>query len=92
MVLEINPWFLEGFGIRLEQLVDLFLRRGYQMFRFKDDGNERLEPVRSDQVVEDNYIFIHYDTRNALPIYSHFLSPPPVVVNECRILRALFVT
>ena len=59
VILEINPWFLEGFGIRLEQLLELFLRRGYEMYRLKEDGGDRLEPVQPDQVVEDNYVFIH---------------------------------
>jgi FkbM family methyltransferase len=59
VILEINPWFLEGFGIRLEQLLELFLRRGYEMYRFKEDGGDRLEPMPADQIVEDNYVFIH---------------------------------
>jgi len=59
VILEINLWFLEGFGIRLQQLLDLFLRRGYEMYRFKEDAGDRLVPVQTDQVVEDNYVFIH---------------------------------
>ena len=59
VILEINPWFMEGFGKRVEQLVELFQRHGYQMYRLADGEEFLLRPVAADKVVEDNYIFIH---------------------------------
>jgi FkbM family methyltransferase len=59
VILEINPWFMEGFGKRVEQLVELFQRHGYQMYRLADGEEPSLHPVAADKVVEDNYIFIH---------------------------------
>ena len=59
VILEINPWFLEGFGVSLSELLGLFQRRGYEMFSFKEGAAGRLKPVTPDEVVEDNYVFIH---------------------------------
>jgi FkbM family methyltransferase len=60
VICEINPWFLEGFGIRLEELVAFFTEQGYQLYHYRtEDGRGLLNRVEMDQVVEDNYIFIH---------------------------------
>ena len=59
VILEINPWFMEGFGKKVEQLVELFERRGYRMYRLAEGNDVSLQPVAADKVVEDNYIFIH---------------------------------
>jgi FkbM family methyltransferase len=56
VVCEINPWFLEGFGIRLEELLGFFSERGYQIHRY---DRQKLTPATPDQIVEDNWVFIH---------------------------------
>jgi FkbM family methyltransferase len=63
IVVEINPWFLEGFGIHLDQLLGFLGERGYAMYRYQ---NKRLVPTPADQVVEDNYVFVHASRRARL--------------------------
>jgi FkbM family methyltransferase len=58
IICEINPWFLEGFGIKLDQLLSFLFDRQYQLFWY-DDKQRRLMPRTPDQVVEDNYLFVH---------------------------------
>lgn len=61
VICEINPWFLEGFGIRLEELLGFFFGRGYKLYHYRhdDSGRGRLREVRAEDVVEDNYVFVH---------------------------------
>jgi FkbM family methyltransferase len=60
IICEINPWFLEGFGIRLEELLGFFSERGYQLYHYRNEGGRgRLREVAPLEVVEDNYVFIH---------------------------------
>lgn len=63
VVCEINPWFLEGFGIRLEELVGFFSDRGYQIHRY---DKKKLKSMPIDQIVEDNWVFIHPDHHGRL--------------------------
>lgn len=58
IVAEINPWFLEGFGLSVGDLTEFLLRRGYGLYRYAD-GRRQLEPVTREEVVEDNYVFVH---------------------------------
>ena len=60
VVCEINPWFLDGFGVKLDELVGFFTDRGYSLYRFK--GGRLLETPIAD-VVEDNWVFVHRDRR-----------------------------
>jgi FkbM family methyltransferase len=60
VICEINPWYLEGFGVRLEELTGFFFEKGYELYHYRnDEGRGRLRPVTTDEVVEDNYAFIH---------------------------------
>ena len=60
VICEINPWFLEGFGIRLEELTSFFFDLGFRLYHYRSqDGRAALFPVQVEDVVEDNYIFIH---------------------------------
>ena len=60
IICEINPWFLEGFGIKLNELTDFFFDKNYQLYFYQTEGeNNFLRPVKTDEIVEDNYIFIH---------------------------------
>jgi hypothetical protein len=58
VICEINPWFLDGFGLRLDDLVAFFIDRGYSLYRYTDA--KKLVTVESAaEIVEDNYVFIH---------------------------------
>jgi FkbM family methyltransferase len=59
VICEINPWFLDGFGIPLGDLTGFFAAAGYSLYSY--DGRDRsLRPVPDDrQILEGNYVFIH---------------------------------
>lgn len=59
VICEINPWFLDGFGLSLDDLVDFFASRGYGLYFYTPE--KRLVPVGPREIVEDNYVFIHSD-------------------------------
>jgi hypothetical protein len=65
VICEINPWFLEGFGIRLEELISFFADQGYRLYHYRgsdggtSDGERKLYHVDIEDVVEDNYFFVH---------------------------------
>jgi FkbM family methyltransferase len=69
IVCEINPWYLEGFHESVATLCSFFGRKGYGLYRF-GDHSRRLAPVREDEVVEDNYVFVHPSRKDRL---SHIL-------------------
>jgi FkbM family methyltransferase len=59
IVCEINRWFLEGYGLSVDELLRFFQERGYSPYRYRK-ATARLEEVRdSASVVEDNYVFVH---------------------------------
>lgn len=59
-VCEINPWFLEGFGVTLTDLTDFFFSKGYGLYFYSNDnGQKRLREVPLKDVAEDNYVFLH---------------------------------
>lgn len=58
VICEINPWFLDGFGLRLEDLLAFFADRGYALYHYT--SRKTLEAVTSlAGVTEDNYVFLH---------------------------------
>lgn len=59
VICEINPWFLDGFGLRLEDLVGFFVDRGYHVYRYT--SGKKLVPVAAADIDEDNYVFVHAD-------------------------------
>lgn len=60
VICEINPWFLDGFGIRLEELTEFFFDKGYGLYHYRvEDGSRLLHEVEVKDIVEDNYVFIH---------------------------------
>jgi FkbM family methyltransferase len=61
VVVEIVPWFLEGLGLRIEDIVGFFSQMGYALYRYQDG---RLYPWRAEDVVEDNWVFVHPDRRS----------------------------
>ncbi len=59
-ICEINPWFLEGFGVQLEELTSFFFDQGYGLYHYRvDNGRGSLCSVNVAEVVEDNYVCIH---------------------------------
>jgi FkbM family methyltransferase len=60
VICEINPWFLDGFGLRLDDLIAFFVDRGYRLYHYT--RHKKLAPVTSlVSIVEDNYVFVHPD-------------------------------
>jgi FkbM family methyltransferase len=57
---EINPWFLEGFGIDPASLTGFFFEKGYELYRYAEG---RLSVHSPAELVEDNYLFVHPDRR-----------------------------
>lgn len=59
VVCEINPWYLEGFGLGVADLTSFFFERGYRLFRYRQDSPSSLEELGDPaDVIEDNYVFI----------------------------------
>lgn len=60
VICEINPWYLGGFNIRLDELTGFFFDRGYELYQYRtDEGRPRLHPTDAKDVIEDNYVFVH---------------------------------
>jgi hypothetical protein len=55
---EINTWFLDGFGFKLDDLLGFFRVRGYRVFWWDDRQQRLVEPTLGEKV-DDNYVFIH---------------------------------
>ncbi|MDW8305249.1 MAG: FkbM family methyltransferase [Acidobacteriota bacterium] len=58
-ICEINPWYLEGFGFRTEDLTSFFLEKGYKIFFYSNEAGKKLKQVETGDIVEDNYLFLH---------------------------------
>ncbi len=60
---EINPWFLEGFGLRLQELLEFFCSTGYRRYSYEViDGCRLLKATMTENIediLEDNYMFVH---------------------------------
>lgn len=60
VICEINPWFFDGFGIKLEDLTDFFLDKGYRIYFYESETEDKfLREVAVKDIVEDNYVFLH---------------------------------
>lgn len=70
---EINPWFLDGFGIELAELMTFFSRRGYLMYRYEHDQNRLRRIDAMNGVIEDNYFFIPPRRRDR---FANFMIEP----------------
>jgi hypothetical protein len=60
IVCEINPWYLDGYGLAVEDLVGYLAELGYEPYRFVGG---RLHPTRTEEIDEANYVFVHPDRR-----------------------------
>jgi FkbM family methyltransferase len=64
VVCEVNPWYLEGFGIRIEELAGFFLERGYGLYRWTPgakvtESSGLLVPTAIGDIRRGNLIFLH---------------------------------
>jgi FkbM family methyltransferase len=67
VICEINPWFLAGFGLSTAELVGFFDRKGYSLYRLDDSVSRlKLRPTALEDIVEDNYVFVHPRRRDRL--------------------------
>lgn len=57
VVIEITPWFLEGFGLAVKDVYGFFEELGYRCYKYDDGG--RLLPTPASEIVEDNWVFVH---------------------------------
>lgn len=57
VVIEITPWFLEGFGLAVSDVYGFFEGLGYACYRYDDGG--RLVRAAAPEIVEDNWVFVH---------------------------------
>jgi FkbM family methyltransferase len=62
---EINTWFLQGFGIPLEDLLGFFGQRGYQL-HFFDAAKQKLVPAQVQPDTAENFVFLHPRRRERL--------------------------
>jgi FkbM family methyltransferase len=58
LVIEINPFYLRGFGLALADLLDPLFDLGYSLYRY-DETRKKLLSVAPPDVVEDNYVLVH---------------------------------
>lgn len=69
VVIEITPWYLQGFGLSVDDVYAFFADRGYRCFRY-DNGSAygkggpatkwpQLTEVAARDIVEDNWVFVH---------------------------------
>jgi FkbM family methyltransferase len=56
---EINRDFLQGFDIRLEELVSFFLDQGYRLFRYDAGARQLFGTGTLHDVADGNYLLIH---------------------------------
>jgi FkbM family methyltransferase len=63
VICEITPWFLEGFGLEIADLVGFFEELGYRLYKYEDG---KLIPTATEDVVEDNWVFVHPSRRDRL--------------------------
>jgi len=70
VVCEIDPWFLEGFDLRLSDVTSFFDALGYAVYRYEPagaEGRRRLRPdPAGDTVTAGNRVFVHPDRRDRL--------------------------
>ena len=63
IVCEINPWFLEGFGLAVSDLVGFLAAEGYELYRYEQGRLRRV--TDPNEVEEDNYVFVHDDRKSS---------------------------
>jgi FkbM family methyltransferase len=56
VIIEITPWYLAGFGLSVADVTGFFTDLGYRCYSY---ANGKLRAARTEDIVEDNWIFIH---------------------------------
>lgn len=64
VVIEITPWFLEGFGLSVADVYSFFEELGYRCYGYTDAGQLVSAPASS--IIEDNWVFVHPDNTRGL--------------------------
>jgi FkbM family methyltransferase len=72
VIIEITPWYLEGFGLNVGDVTRFFEGLGYRCYRYdngspvgsykkhaSDPSQRKLIPTRTEDIYEDNWIFLH---------------------------------
>ena len=73
VLMEINPFFLEGFGLQEKSLADLIDKLDYGTYRYNADSR-KLEHYTASSYVESNYILIH---RQRVQNFAHLIDLTP---------------
>lgn len=77
VIIEITPWYLEGFGISVKDVTGFFESLGYECYRY-DNGSpvgsykkhdthpsrRRLVATKAEEIYEDNWVFIHPERKD----------------------------
>ena len=63
LVCEINPWFLDGYGIGTPDVIRFLTEQGYIPLHYDASRTPKLAPVEASEIVEDNYVFVHEERR-----------------------------
>jgi FkbM family methyltransferase len=85
VVCEINPGFLERFGLRVGDLVDFFADLGYGVYRY-DRG--RLWPTPAEEIVAGNWVFVHPRTLGRIGLSKGFAVIPSPLPSHSTASRA----
>jgi FkbM family methyltransferase len=56
VIIEITPWYLEGFGLSVRDVTSFFEDLGYRCYRYVDG---KLWPATAETIEEGNWVFIH---------------------------------
>ncbi len=62
VVCEVNPWYLEGFGITTVELAGFFLERDYECYRWQPAGDESKSGgflIAAEELGRGNVVFLH---------------------------------
>ena len=63
VVIEIDSWYLQGFGLSVKDITDFFAGLGYRSYRY--DGSS-LNPTGDKEDDENNWVFVHPDAAERL--------------------------
>lgn len=61
ILIEINPWFLDGFQLTMDDLTGPFRALGYKIYRYDPTRNKLDHVADESTITECNYLFIHPD-------------------------------
>ena len=57
ILIEINPWFLDGFNLTLYDLLNPFEEKNYKLFKY--EAHKLIQIDSYEKIEEDNYLLIH---------------------------------